>query len=208
MSELDRTPSSIALKRANFAALDPKLDRKGMSGHSRLDGEFWAEFFAAPMAFLERVERLFTGTYEVVTVMKKFKVREGEDVESRIKTRRHTDFFRRTLLASYNGQSAQTGIAQSQRLTSSHIVPWAEDKGLRLDPRNGILLNALHDRAFDQHLITFENGLCMLVASVLELFGRMAALLTEKKLRLPQRFRPAPELLERHRDKFHQKWVA
>ena len=35
-SRLDRTPSSIALKLANFAALDDSLPRKGMANASAL----------------------------------------------------------------------------------------------------------------------------------------------------------------------------
>jgi len=36
-------------------------------------------------------------------------------------------------------------------------VPWASDETLRLDPRNGLCLNALHDAAFDRGLITFTE---------------------------------------------------
>ena len=44
-SYLGRTPSSVAMKLVNFAALDPSLPRKGLSGTSRLDQEVWDEFF-------------------------------------------------------------------------------------------------------------------------------------------------------------------
>jgi len=42
------------------------------------------------------------------------------------------------------------------RGTASHIVPWAEDERNRLNPRNGLCLNALHDRAFDRHLMWID----------------------------------------------------
>ncbi len=42
-------------------------------------------------------------------------------------------------------------------LTASHIIPWAEDAQNRLNPKNGLCLNALHDRAFDRHLMWIEE---------------------------------------------------
>jgi len=39
-------------------------------------------------------------------------------------------------------------IANVELLNASHIIPWRVDSTNRLNPRNGICLNALHDRAF------------------------------------------------------------
>jgi predicted restriction endonuclease len=44
-------------------------------------------------------------------------------------------------------------------LVASHIVPWAEDESNRLNPKNGLCLNALHDRAFDRHLMWVDGDL-------------------------------------------------
>ena len=44
--EIDRTPSSIAMKLGNFASLDPKITstgRKGLDGASVLDRRIWTE---------------------------------------------------------------------------------------------------------------------------------------------------------------------
>jgi hypothetical protein len=38
-------------------------------------------------------------------------------------------------------------------LTASHILPWGEDKENCLNPENDLCLNAVHDRAFDRHLM-------------------------------------------------------
>ena len=45
-----------------------------------------------------------------------------------------------------------------QLLVASHIKPWAvaDPETERLDASNGLLLNALHDRAFDKGLITVD----------------------------------------------------
>ena len=42
---LNRTPGSVSYKLANFASIDPSLDRKGASNVSKLDKEIWAEFY-------------------------------------------------------------------------------------------------------------------------------------------------------------------
>ena len=39
-------------------------------------------------------------------------------------------------------------------LVAGHIVPWAADAQNRLNPRNGIAINALHDKAFENGLLT------------------------------------------------------
>lgn len=203
---IGRSPSAVCLKLANFAALDPTLDRQGMSGFSKADEEIWAEFFADPAEFLDTVDRMRASDYsQKLFESSTLSVREGRDVERLVKTRKHQDFFRRSLLASYNGTCAVTGINNEELLIASHIIPWAEDEALRLDPRNGILLNALHDRAFDRHLISFEDDLSLIVSPKLNLPEHTKPFFEGKRLSLPERFRPAPDMLRRHRDRFAEK---
>ena len=42
-------------------------------------------------------------------------------------------------------------------MIASHIVPWSEREDSRYDERNGITLKALHNRAFDRGIITFDT---------------------------------------------------
>jgi len=42
---LNRTPGSVSYKLANFANIDPSLERKGASHVSILDRQVWNEFF-------------------------------------------------------------------------------------------------------------------------------------------------------------------
>jgi predicted restriction endonuclease len=42
-------------------------------------------------------------------------------------------------------------------LNASHIVPWAIDVKNRTNPKNGLCLNAVHDRAFDCGLLTITS---------------------------------------------------
>jgi predicted restriction endonuclease len=77
----------------------------------------------------------------------------GEEKDRMIKARVNQSFFRSTILASYN-KCCVTGKSNSELLIASHIVAWARDRKDRLNPRNGILINALHDKAFEYGYIT------------------------------------------------------
>lgn len=202
---LNRTPSSVGLKMVNFAALDETIAQKGMSNVSMADREVWAEFFAAPAAFLDRVESIKRAEFAFPESVEKFEFREGFDVDRTAKGRRNHDFFRRAILAAYEGRCALTNISQPELLVASHIVAWADDADLRVRPTNGICLNALHDRAFDKHLISFEDDLSMIVSKRLRMTAENRPFFEGKKLRLPKRFRPDPACLARHRDKLLEK---
>lgn len=43
-------------------------------------------------------------------------------------------------------------------LNASHIIPWSVDVQNRLNPRNGLCLNAILDRAFDRGLMTINTA--------------------------------------------------
>lgn len=43
-TRIRRTPSAIALKLVNFAALDPSIDQRGMGNYSNADSAIWREF--------------------------------------------------------------------------------------------------------------------------------------------------------------------
>jgi predicted restriction endonuclease len=72
-----------------------------------------------------------------------------------------------------------------------------------LDPRNGICLNALHDRAFDRHLISFDQDYRMLVSEKLPEQARRKIMdIPDLEMRMPDKFLPSQNYLERHRQKF------
>lgn len=79
----------------------------------------------------------------------------AESRETIVRVREKQWAFRTALLTNYDRTCCISGIAMPQLLVASHIVPWAADKSKRLDPSNGLLLNSILDRAFDQGLITF-----------------------------------------------------
>ena len=42
-------------------------------------------------------------------------------------------------------------------LFASLIIPWAKNEQERLNPRNGLCLNSIHDKAFNKGLITLTT---------------------------------------------------
>lgn len=62
--------------------------------------------------------------------------------------------FAKAVKSNYGWKCAVTGIRTRAFLVASHIVPWAADTTIRLDPSNGICLSTLVDRAFDAGYLT------------------------------------------------------
>ena len=121
-------------------------------------------------------------------------------------------FFRDRILSAYNFRCCVTGLTVQPLLTASHIIPWAEDEKNRLNPKNGLCLNALHDRAFDRHLmwieddyvIRFSPQLLKLTSALSPQPSAFAPWLTSfegSRLLLPKKFAPDTELLKCHAQK-------
>ena len=195
---IGRTPSAVALKMSNLAAIDESLPRKGMANASALDRRIWAEFQVAPEHVLAACDMTYS---QVEAPFDGVHLREGMDRKTTTTTRVGQSYFREMILASYGTKCALTGVEEPKLLMASHIVSWAEDASQRLNPRNGILLNALHDKAFDRHLITFDERYDMIVSDRLPPQAR-ARLGGVTRLEMPQRFLPDQDLLERHRAAF------
>lgn len=208
---LHRTPSSVAMKLVNFASLDPAITSTGRSGlgnASELDREIWAEYHRdwdrAAIESERRLEQLkgpraseklpAEGTVDYF----------GETTSATVEVRRRQQFFRRAVLASYEATCCMSGITVEELLVASHIVPWNADANNRLNPRNGLCLSALHDRAFDRGLITVDPDLNIWVSSKAmghrdeELIRHALIDLDGQKIRAPEKFRPDPSFLELH----------
>ncbi|MCE1247009.1 MAG: HNH endonuclease [Firmicutes bacterium] len=199
--KLGRTPGSVSYKLANFASIDPSLPRKGASNVSKLDKEVWNEYFNnwEEMAFQSEV---LAGEAELTPKETAFP--EGKTADGLVKTRVNQSFFRKMILASYNNTCCITGINIPELLTASHIIPWAASQEHRINPQNGLCLNALHDRAFDAGLITINENWQVIVSPQIEKHPPEAVkLITEfknKKIQLPKRFQPSQEFLRWHRE--------
>ena len=158
-NSIGRTPSAVSWKLANFARLDPTLKMRNIAGAThgaQAEVDIWKEFNEnwEKLAFeSERLVEKMTGhSPEVADATQKFP--EGRTRESLVRTRINQGFFRTAVLAAYGTRCCITGLSISQLLNASHIVPWAIDLKNRTNPRNGLCLNAIHDRAFDCGLLT------------------------------------------------------
>lgn len=222
---MGRTPGSVAMKLSNLASLDARLAArgiKGLSGASALDRTVWAEFHEQHEALVPESEallsELLTGDAdspievqpELITLMQP---PEGptENMAS-VKVRRGQRFFRQAVLNAYGGRCAVTGLSIRELLIASHIVPWNTAEEHRLDPQNGIALNALHDKAFDRGLITFDTELRLVCGPSLrehfaeEAVNRNFKAYEGKPLSFPaETAGPKAEYLEWHRSRIFGK---
>lgn len=200
---LDRTPGAVSYKLANFASIDPSLDRKGASNVSRLDKTVWNEFFEDWEAMVYESESK-VGSIQPDALTPEQDFPEGKTRLSLTKARVNQNFFRKMILASYNSKCCITGLPFEQLLVASHIIPWSEDRKVRLNPQNGLCLNALHDKAFDSGLITVDESYRVVVSKEVNSFNSTDTGLIRDteglKISLPNRFIPDQSFLEHHRE--------
>lgn len=210
-ARIDRTPGALAMKLVNIASLDDSITRTGRSGlrnASNADREMWAEmqsdwpaFTAAAEAALQEAVAPAEAATEAAAEPD---LGEGRDEPTTATRRRGQALFRQTVLSAYRNQCALTGLADQRLLIASHIIPWAQDPEMRLNPRNGIALNPLHDKAFDQGLITFDDDLRLQISPALRTADSDFVHLTFTRqtgtqLAIPEKFAPDPEALAYHR---------
>lgn len=208
---IGRTASSVALKLVNFASLDPSLHARGIKGASnvsRLDKTIWNEFFNRWDILPFESEKLLaqyrhTSVEQLNKIPEEELPKEGKEREQIVKVRVNQSFFRSLILASYNSTCCITGIKQSELLIASHIRPWVADEKNRLNPRNGIAINALHDRAFESGYITITPDYKVRVSPqvlkqksqyVFDFFGKYDG----QQIILPDRFLPDVTFLKDH----------
>jgi hypothetical protein len=221
-SRIGRTANALAMKACNFASLDPEFRRsgpRGLSGASESDRAIWAEFAGNSEQLAAEAEDAFArfdpaaaaAAAAAAADEADVPVPTGEtDVLRAVRTRRVQSFFRAAVMTSYAGRCAISGLALPELLTASHIIPWADSVERRADPRNGLCLNALFDRAFDRGLITIDTDHRVVVSNRLKEGTRSAELACSlqeaegRRLLLPERFPPAPEALEHHRRNIFQ----
>lgn len=216
---IGRTPSAVSMKLGNFSSLDPAITSTGRSGlgnASKADREIWTEFhedwerLAIECASLRRqlnagLEIPATSEFDLSTdeYLDDF---TGETRNVITEQRIKQQFFRRAVLSSYRGRCCMTGLSEPRLLVASHIVPWSADRSNRLNPRNGLCLSSLHDKAFDQGLITLTDNFRIILSDALrskdEPFIKQAFIALEgHAIELPERFLPTVDFVAYHRQK-------
>lgn len=214
-NKLERTPSSVAMKLVNFASLDPTHKNRGVRGLSHAstsDRQIWEEFngnwerlsyesqkafnklFAKPLydEILDKAERL---------------IDKPTEKKGTVRIRLVQSFFREAVLSSYNFSCSMCRLNIVKLLNASHIIPWSVEKKRRGDPRNGLSLCALHDRAFDRGLISIDDKYQILLSKELkaeyrnDLYKVAFLNLEGSKIMLPEKFKPDLDALVYHREK-------
>lgn len=215
---IGRTADAVVRKVGNLANFDSKMKSRGVGGlahTSKLDEVIWKRYYG-------NWEKL---AYDAEVILASFKRMEFEKSLSidlhnlptgleriqEIKRRINQDFFRETVLSSYNQRCCITGLKNPLLLQASHIVGWNIDEANRTNPENGLCLNSLFHKAYDENLIGITPDYEILISE--EFFGEQLSRVPEstreyimgfnhKKIILPRRFLPNRDLLAQHYDFF------
>jgi predicted restriction endonuclease len=214
---IGRTPSALAMKLTNIASLDPAIrstGRAGLTGASQADREMWDEMisdwnrFAEEIAQTEQAIATDTAHYDSHVESPEAPLSYvGETRSVLIEARLGQSFFRSAVLSSYEYKCCISGIAIPELLVASHIVPWKTDIGNRLNPRNGLCLSSIHDRAFDLGLITISPDYRLILSKRMRMsksnpyFCHTFHDYADKAICLPEKFSPDPEFLRFHRER-------
>lgn len=214
---IDRSPSSVARKLGNFASFDPKLKERGVRGLenvSKLDKQIWQDYMQDwDEQFIESEKLLAKKKHTTIEQLNyidlgDLKNVEGKEKERMVMVRVNQSLFRKMVLTNFNNKCCITGITQTELLVASHILPWSKDKGNRLNPKNGLALNTLHDKAFDCGLITITTDLKIKISPSFlksrEILGIKQNFIDYdgRPLTEPQKFFPDVEFLKIHNERF------
>lgn len=210
---LGRTPSAVALKLCNFARLDPLLQKRGIKGMghgSKVEEKVWKEFnqnweeqaYRSELILAdlkgERPQELF--------VFEQEQDFSGKEREAIVKVRVSQNFFRQLILASYRSKCAVCSLPETDLLVASHIIPWSVDVSLRMNPKNGICMCVLHDKAFDKGLISLSDNYVLKISTAIKKLHKEPSIqrgflpYEENRINLPDRFIPDKKYLEFHRN--------
>ena len=200
---LNRTPSALAMKLVNIASLDPAITstgRKGLEGASNADKAMWAEMQESWGDFALEIEKA-VGSFEAGDILKNVSLADDSETTVRI----GQSFFRNSVLSAYNFKCCVTGLSAPKLLIASHIIPWSVDAANRLNPRNGLCLSMLHDKAFDIGIMAIAPDMTIMISkkdnySNDAFFSASLLSYDGKPMALPDKFAPTLDFLNYHRE--------
>lgn len=208
---IGRSANSVKMKIGNFGSFDPELKKRGIVGlgnTSKLDEDIWNEFnnnweklaYESELLIAKFSKKTIEETAHIDTT----ELPKGKEREAIIKARVNQYFFRSSILSSYNQKCCITGLSISNLLVASHIIPWSKDEKNRLNPHNGLCLNAIHDKAFDKGFLTITPEYKIKLSKYLDDFKKDDAVkdlffkYNNQPIILPDRFLPSKEFLDYH----------
>lgn len=200
-SLLGKTPKEVAKRFTNFSKLDAatnvleNIDNKETWKYFNDDWE---------KSVYESEKQIIAFEYKLRDIIE---IPEAKERDRVLKTRVNQDFFRMAVLSSYQNKCCITNLPFPDLLNASHIIPWKDDLANRLNPHNGLCLNALHNRAFDRGLITIMPDYTVKISSrIRSIFDEQSVIdyfisYQGQKINLPTRFIPEKSFLEFHNKK-------
>lgn len=215
---IGRTPSAVNMKIGNFGSFDETLRRKGIVGltnASKMDRQIWEEFSGKWDELAFESEKLIAQLQgkSMEAEIEAIGIPIGLTRNATVKQRVNQGFFRKAVLAAYGSTCCITGLSNRSLLIASHIKPWADSSETeKTNPCNGLCLNALHDRAFDQGFLTITPDYSIHISSSLsdacdgrtiESFFRCYE---KKRISVPEKFAPEKSFLQYHNDVIFEHW--
>ncbi len=214
--QIGRTPSALAMKLTNIASLDPEIvgtGRKGLEGASAADKAMWNEMQSDWERFAVEAENAAQNTgvgtkqthsLDNIALTDEETDYTGSNRAAVTTIRIGQAFFRKAVLSAYGYKCCITGLSVSKLLVASHIVPWRIDAQNRLNPKNGICLSMLHDKAFDTGIITISEKMTVRVSQKLTtnadpFFKSTLCAYDGLSIAMPEKFHPHAEFLSYHR---------
>ena len=221
---IGRSPAAIVRKVGNLAHFDPQMKARGVEGlehTAKLDKEIWNKYFGhwdqlaydAEILIAKFKEKSFEDSVEESIEINLSSLPKGEERRQEVVRRIHQDFFRRTVLSSYNSRCCITGLNNKALLEASHIVGWSKDEANRTNPQNGLCMNVLFHKAYDENLLGISPDYEIFVSD--EFFGiklenvdsstkEYIKSINHRKLIMPKRFLPDRDLLAVHFDNYRK----
>lgn len=161
-----RNAISVKMKVENFKACDPLYPGITLTHYSEMDQQLWQRFSANGFVGLadaaeQARQRISSGR---VTENSDYYLSEpdlgGLDPKAMKKVRVNQDIFQARVFEVYDSRCCITGMHHPSMLEACPIIPWSrlsDNSPERLDPRNGLCLNPIHHRAFDEGLFTIDE---------------------------------------------------
>lgn len=219
---LHRSPGAIVRKVGNLAHFDPQMMARGVGGlehTAKLDKVVWDKYFGhwdqlaydAELLIAKFKEKDLEESLEESLSIDLSTLPKGKERKQEVIHRINQDFFRRTVLSSYRNRCCITGLNNPKLLEASHIVGWRKDEENRTNPQNGLCLNILFHKAYDENLLGIspdyeifisERFFCTPLNGIDESTVNYISNFNHQKLILPRRFYPDRDLLAKHFEKY------
>lgn len=212
---IGRSPSALNMKIGNLGRLDPKLKEQGIIGLShgaKLEEDVWNDFYKNPDIFAYESECVIA-KYRNLSIEQTVEtdgvvLPNGEERMSYIKQRVHQRFFREIIMSTYNCKCCISGIQNKELLEACHILSWCEDLTNRCNPENGLCMNVLFHKAYDQYLIGITPDYDIVISDEMfekateENFRNYLKCVNGQKIITPKRFAPNKSFLDFHYQKY------